>query len=211
MRLRYAILLLAAFGFAGCDDAEERGGGAQTGALTEQQSEATQSDSNGSGANNVRDTVFGEPVEVDGVTIVAEKLTVVPSPIPTLSGEPLEPSDRSSRLMVLTVSVRNDGEASTPDPFCRNMHHEDRIAAGSANHTVGADLTSRGFHFTWWDKSVLIKDNAALCQDIQPGATENYKLVYKVFKGSVQKIRGVLLWNGANLGDDPKTYAFAAR
>lgn len=209
MRLRYTILLLAAFGFAGCDDAEEDGGGAQTGALTEQRSESTQPDSNGSGAKNFRHTVFGEPVELDGVTIVAEKLTVVPSPMPTLSGEPLEAPDWS-RLMVLTISVRNDGEASTPDPFCRNMHHEDRIAAGSANNTVGADLRATNSYVTWWKKSVLVKDNAALCQDIQPGATETYRLVYKVPKRSVHNIRGVLLWNGAVL-PDPKTEAFAAR
>ena len=211
-RLGYTILLLAAFGFAGCDDTEEGGGGAQTDAMTEHRSDSWQPDSNGSGTNDVRHTVFGEPVQLDGVTIVPEKLTVVPFPIPTVSGEPLEAPDRDRRLMVLTVSVRNDGEEPTPDPFCRNMHHEDRIAAGSANHTAGADLTSKDFHFTWWDKSVLIKDNATrLCQDIQPGATEPYRLVYKVPKRSVQKIRGVLLWNGAALGVDPKTYAFAAR
>jgi hypothetical protein len=129
--------------------------------------------------------------------------------MPTLSGEPLEAPDWS-RLMVLTISVRNDGEASTPDPFCRNMHHEDRIAAGSANNTVGADLRATNSFVTWWDKSVLVKDNAALCQDIQPGATETYRLVYKVPKRSVHNIRGVLLWNGAVL-PDPKTEAFAAR
>src|SRR3954453_17085341 len=102
----------------------------------------------------------GQPVEDDGMTFVVEKFAVVPSiPIPrehpVRDEQPLK-ARAGSRLWVLTVRVRNGGEASA-DPFCRNGHAR----------SVGADVYSRTrnirWYHSWWDKSVLIEANDKLC------------------------------------------------
>jgi len=174
-RLRYTILLLAALGLAGCDDAKS-GSGAQTATVTDQASDS----------ENPRTAVIGQPVEDDGMTFVVKRFTAVPfSSLHLFPNAQLKAPGPWSRLWMLTVSVRNDGQISA-DPFCRNGH-----ARGA-----GADLRStKNAYYSWWDQSVLIQANYKLCRSgIQPGSTETYTLLYKIPK-SAAKIDAVLLWN----------------
>ena len=180
-RLRYTILLLAALGLAGCDDAKSDSG-AQTATVTDQASDS----------ENPRPAVIGQPVEDDGMTFVVKRFTAVPFSRLRLFPNAQLKAPAGSRLWMLTVSVRNDGQTSA-DPFCRN---------GQARG-AGADLRStKNAYYSWWIQSVLIEANYKLCRSgIQPGSTETYKLLYKIPK-SAAKIDAVLLWNVSSEYDE---------
>ena len=185
MRLRYTILLLAALGFAGCDD-EKSGGGTETVTGTAQPSDS----------EHLRKARFGEPVELDGMTFVVEKLAVAPS-IPVPTGQPLE-APAGSRLWVLTASVRNDGETPAHEPFC---HGRNRL---------GAELKSKtNWYYNWSKDSLLIDPNHQFCNDIQPGSTETFQLLFDVPK-RWGKIDEVLLSHRSSPADD-FSHAFVTR
>jgi hypothetical protein len=186
MWLRYTILLLATLGFAGCDDAKS-GSDTETVTGTEQPSDSEQ----------LRKAGFGEPVELDGMTFVVEKLAVASS-IPVPNDQPLEAS-AGSRLWVLTVSVRNDGETPAHEPFC---HGRNRL---------GAELMSKtNWYYNWSKKSLSIDADHQFCNDIQPGSTETFRLLFDVHKQAT-RIVGVLLSHRSSPEVDKFSHAFVAR
>lgn len=120
---------------------------------------------------------IGEPVKLAYMTFVVKSFTVAPS-FPILSRQPLKGS-ANRRLWMLTVTVRNDGDTSKRDPFCRG------------GHRLGAELFSRHYwYFTWLKESLLIDHD--LCGYIEPGATETFQLLFAVPKPR-GAIAGVML------------------
>jgi hypothetical protein len=143
---------------------------------------------------------FGEPVELDGMTFVAKDLVVVRS-VPIPNDQTLK-APAGSRLWMLTVSVRNDGETPTREPFC---HGRNRL---------GAELTSKenggGIWYHNWSKdSLLIDPNHQFCNDIEPGSTETFQLLFNVpkWQGNVDDV----LLSHRSSPEDHFSHAFVAR
>jgi hypothetical protein len=189
MRLRCTVLLLATLGFAGCDDTKS-GSGIETVTATEQPSDSEQ----------LRKVGFGEPVELDGMTFVVEKLALAHS-IPVPNEKPLK-APAGSRLWVLTASVRNDGQTPAHEPFC---HGRNRLGAELASTTKNGGI---GYH-NWSKDSLLIDPNHQFCNDITPGSTETFQLLFNVLKWQ-GKVDRVLLQH-RSFPEDHFSYAFVTR
>ena len=122
---------------------------------------------------------FGEPVELAGMTFVVEKLAVAPS-IPVPNDQPLQPP-AGKRLWVLTVSVRNDEETPAPEPFC-HLQQPSGTAVLTDKTRSGKDPSITHRAYPWSEKSLLIDANHQLCNDIQPGSTETFQLLFVISK-----------------------------
>ena len=183
-------VIAAAYAFSGGSSAPAppRGDGAQAGTAT-----ARGSDS------EIERAMFGEPVELDGMTFVAKGLAPVQS-IPGADGVPLT-AKAGARLWLFTVSVRNDSSAVEADPFCRGRRRRLRM---------GAELWfQRGREYHWQTESRLIAGNDQLCGEIAPGATETYQLAYPVPTSRVA-VAGVMLGHRAPESDH-RSFAMVAR
>jgi hypothetical protein len=141
---------------------------------------------------------FGKPVELDGMTFVATEPVMVGS-VPIPNDQPLK-APAGSRLWVLTVSVRNDGETPAHEPFC---HGRNRL---------GAELTSgQTWYHNWSKDSLLIDPNHQFCNDIPPGSTETFQLLFNVAKWQGNgNVNGVLLQHRSSPADR-FSYAFVTR
>lgn len=189
MRLRYTVLLLATLGFAGCDDTTS-GSGTETVTATEQPS----------GSQHLGKAGIGDPVKLDGMTFVVEKLALAHS-IPVPNDQPLK-APAGSRLWVFTASVRNDGQTPAHEPFC---HGRNRLGAELASTTKNGGI----WYHPWSKDSLLIDPNHQFCNDIQPGSTETFQLLFHVPKWQ-GKVDRVLLQHRSS-PEDHFSYAFVTR
>ena len=134
----------------------------------------------------VQQAFMGNPVRLDGMTFVVEKLAVATA-ADLANDRPLDTEDR--HLWLLTVTVRNDRGIAQHDPFCHGVNH-----LGAAIVTMGSNYLS------WWDGSRSLHGNGALCSDIQPFATERFHLLFSS-RGKAT-IAGVLLDHRARGSQD---------
>ncbi len=131
------------------------------------------------------------------MTFVTKELVKVGS-VPIPNDHPNDQSLKApagSRLWVLTVSVRNDGETPAHEPFCHGRNK------------LGAELMSGHWWSHPWSKdSLLIDPNHQFCNDIPPGSTETFKLLFNVANGQGQ-VHRVLLQHRSSPADR-FSYAF---
>jgi hypothetical protein len=145
---------------------------------------------------------FGEPVLLDGMTFVAKELVEVRS-VPIPNGQPLKAA-HGMKLWMLTVSVRNDGQTPASEPFCHGRTRYGELMTRSAEADGGVV-----WYHGWSRDSLLIDSNHQLCNDIPPGSTETFQLLFHVPNGQ-GKMHGVLLQHRSSPEVDHSSDAFVA-